>query len=104
MNRHHVNAVRKTIAQAYGKEQRDSGKFWGHALPDWYLAEIQRLSKKYRPIRWLPLDVPKFEIDKNNMYLTIFKTFINNEEINYKKPLFDRIRINQINKDYMEKK
>jgi hypothetical protein len=64
MNRHQIDTVRKTVAQGYGKEQRDSGKFWGQELPQWYIAEIQRLSKKYRPIRWLPLDVPKFEIDK----------------------------------------
>jgi hypothetical protein len=38
----------------------------------------------------------KFEIDKNDMYLTIFKQFINAEKI-YKKSLFDRIHIKQIN-------
>jgi hypothetical protein len=41
MNRQQIDTVRKTIAQGYGKEQRDSGKFWAQELPDWYLAEIK---------------------------------------------------------------
>ncbi len=41
----------------------------------------------------------KFEIYKNDMYLPILKKFINNEEINYKKPLLDRIHISQINNE-----
>jgi hypothetical protein len=41
-------------------------------LPEWYIKELQRLSKKYRPIRWLPLDIPKFEFEDYNKFLEIF--------------------------------
>jgi hypothetical protein len=40
----------------------------------------------------------KFEIDKNDIYLPILKKFINAEKI-YKKSLFDRIHIKQINNE-----
>jgi hypothetical protein len=66
MNLREIDQVRRTVARGYGAEQRASyyhylGK---DAFPEWYLKEIHRLSAKYRPIRYLPLDVPKFEIDK----------------------------------------
>ena len=65
MNLQHIDTVRKTVAQGYGKKQRENLKFWAHdKFPEWYLEEIDRLSKKYRPIRYMPLDVPKFEVDK----------------------------------------
>ena len=38
----------------------------------------------------------KFGIDKTDIYLSIFRKFIDGAEINHKKPLFDRIHINQI--------
>ena len=50
----------------------------------------------YYELLWDSLE-SKFKIDKNDIYLTIFKKFINNEEINYKTPLFGTIHINQIN-------
>ena len=41
-------------------------------LPEWYIKEMKRLSAKYRPIRWLPLDIPKFEFENYNNFLEIF--------------------------------
>lgn len=61
-----VELVRKTVGRnSWANEQR---KAWQHFDPqynfsDEYLTEIHRMNKKYRPIRWLPLDVPKFEIN-----------------------------------------
>jgi hypothetical protein len=65
---------------------------------NWLNYKDEIYNSPYYELLWDSLE-SKFEIDKNDMYLTIFKTFINNEEINYKKPLFDRIHINQINKE-----
>jgi len=65
---------------------------------NWLNYKDEIYNSSYYELLWDSLE-SKFEIDKNDMYLTIFKTFINNEEINYKKPLFDRIHINQINKE-----
>ena len=65
---------------------------------NWLNYKDEIYNSPYYELLWDSLE-SKFEIDKNDMYLIIFKTFINNEEINYKKPLFDRIHINQINKE-----
>jgi hypothetical protein len=43
-------------------------------LPSWYVKEIQRLSERYRPIRWLPLDIPKFEFENYDEFLKVFDT------------------------------
>ena len=45
-------------------------------LPEWYIKELQRLSKKYRPIRWLPLDIPKFEFEDYSKFLKTINEFI----------------------------
>ena len=50
----------------------------------------------YYELLWESLE-DKFKIDKSDPYLSILKKFINNEEINYKTPLFNRIHINQVN-------
>ena len=52
----------------------------------------------YYELLWKSLE-DKFSIDNNDIYLNIFKNFINNKEINYKKPLFDRIHICQLNNE-----
>jgi len=61
-----------------------------------YKNEINDLS--YDELLWKSLE-DKFSIDNNDIYLNIFKNFINNKEINYKKPLFDRIHICQLNNE-----
>jgi hypothetical protein len=58
-----------------------------------YKDEINNSS--YYELLWKSLE-DKFSIDNNDIYLIIFKNFINNKEINYKKPLFDRIHICQL--------
>lgn len=52
----------------------------------------------YYELLWESLE-DKFKIDKSDPYLSILKKFINNEEINYKTPLFNRIHINQENNE-----
>jgi hypothetical protein len=59
-----VEGVRVMVANnGWANEQRKSKKHHAMEFPEWYLDEIQRLNKKYRPIRWIPLDVPKLEVD-----------------------------------------
>lgn len=61
-----VNIFKTTPSFSNGEEKR-RGSGRGHPLihfSDSYLDRVQELSKKYRPIRWLPLAVPRFELDK----------------------------------------
>jgi hypothetical protein len=59
-----VETVRMSLAKnSWANEQRTAYRHFKVDFPNWYLDEIHRMSKKYRPIRWIPLDVPKFEID-----------------------------------------
>lgn len=53
----------KIAAKGWANDQRNSRKHHSIDFPDWYLDELHRLSAKYRPIRWIPLDVPRFEVD-----------------------------------------
>jgi hypothetical protein len=65
-NKSVVELVRKTVGRnSWANEQRTAYQHFDpqYNFPDWYLKEIHRMSKKYRPIRWIPLDVPKFTID-----------------------------------------
>mgnify|MGYP003352911654 CR=1 FL=1 len=41
-------------------------------LPEWYAKELKRLSEKYRPIRWLPLDIPRFEFEDYDKFLEVW--------------------------------
>lgn len=34
-----------------------------HLFPDWWITKMEELGEKYRPVRWLPLDIPKIELD-----------------------------------------
>ena len=65
---------------------------------NWLNHKNEMYNSPYYELLWNSLE-NKFKIDKNDMYLIIFKKFINNEEISYKKPLFDRIHIQQINNE-----
>ena len=55
----------------------------------------------YYDLLWENLE-SKFNLDKNDVYLSILKKFINNQEIDCKKPLFNQIYITQINNDTLE--
>ena len=65
---------------------------------NWLNYKDEIFNSPYYQLLWDDFE-NKFGIDKDNIYLIIFKKFINNEEINYKKPLFDKIHINQINEE-----
>lgn len=65
---------------------------------NWLNYKDEFYGSPYYKLLWNSLE-SKFEIDKNDVYLAIFKKFINNKEINYKKRLFSRIHINQIDTD-----
>lgn len=40
--------------------------------PEWYRKEMERLSHKYRNIRWLPLDIPKIEFENYDEFLKLW--------------------------------
>jgi len=65
---------------------------------NWLNYKDEIYNSPYYDLLWDSLE-SKFQIDKNDIYFIIFKKFINNEEIIYKKPLFDRIHLNQINNE-----
>jgi hypothetical protein len=48
------------------------GEMYPSYLPEWYVNELKRLSKRYRPIRWLPLDIPKFEFENFDEFIKVF--------------------------------
>ena len=52
----------------------------------------------YYKLLWDSLE-NKFNIDKNNMYLHLFKKFINNEDLNHMISLFNEIQMEQIDND-----
>lgn len=65
---------------------------------NWLNYKDEIYNSPYYELLWESLE-SKFEIDKNDVYLTIFKTFIGGEEIDCEKLLFDGIHINQINEE-----
>jgi hypothetical protein len=65
---------------------------------NWLNYKDEIYNSPYYESLWNSLE-SKFEIEQSDIYFTIFKKFINNEEINYKKPLLDKIHINQVNNE-----
>lgn len=65
---------------------------------NWLNYKDEIFNSPYYQLLWDDFE-NKFGIDKDNIYLTILKKFINNEKINYKKPLFNKIHINQMNEE-----
>jgi hypothetical protein len=57
MNLKIINGVIDTLSNNEFTN-RDKSK-----LPKEYIDKMEALGEKYRPIRWLPLDIPKFELD-----------------------------------------
>ena len=47
-------------------------KLYPDFYPEWYVEQLKKLSTKYRPIRWLPLDIPKFKFENYNDFIEIF--------------------------------
>jgi hypothetical protein len=68
---------------------------------NWTNYKDEMYDSPYYDMLWDSLE-KKINIDKTDTYFCILKKFINNEEINYKKPLFDRIHINQIDNKTLE--
>ena len=66
-----VDHVVKISSKGYGAEQRARLQHHTYDFPEWYLKEIDEFNKRYRPIRWIPLDIPMFEID-NEEFLHIW--------------------------------
>lgn len=56
INKNLVDSIRRTITD------NDMARPVGY-MPDWYQEKMHKLEEKYRPIRWLPLDIPKIEFD-----------------------------------------
>ncbi len=67
----------------------------------WTEHKDEMANSPYYEILWDSLE-KKFNLDTSDMYLRIFKKFINNEEINFSKPLFNQIYITQINSNTLE--
>jgi hypothetical protein len=62
--------IRASINTAKGSLRNNNVNDYG--LPDWYLEKIKEYELKYRAIRWLPLDIPKFEFANYNQFLEIW--------------------------------
>lgn len=60
-----VDQVLGSVANSHGAEQRNQRGTWYYEFSELYLDYVQKFSKQYRPIRWLPLAVPRFELDKD---------------------------------------
>jgi hypothetical protein len=45
---------------------------WPENIPERHLKEMKRVSEKYRSIRWLPLDIPKFEFENYEKFLEVW--------------------------------
>ena len=41
-------------------------------IPPWYIEKMEELGKKYRPYRWLPLDIPKFEFEDHYEFMKVW--------------------------------
>jgi hypothetical protein len=41
-------------------------------IPQWYKDKMEELGKKYRPYRWLPLDIPKFEFEDHSEFMKVW--------------------------------
>lgn len=60
MNRESIDKIRKHIANNHFTT---SGPIDGLPFPQEYIDRMRELENKYRNIRWLPLDLPKIEIE-----------------------------------------
>lgn len=67
INQSSIDSVRKAITKNQ-LAQNDYGKFSAD-----YIKTMDELSVKYRNVRWLPLDVPKFEFDNLNEFLELWQ-------------------------------
>jgi hypothetical protein len=62
INQHLVDSIRKTTTNnSLATLIRD--------IPEWYAEEMRVLGDKFRPIRWLPLDLPKIELDSQEEFM-----------------------------------
>jgi len=55
--------INRVIDANSNNEFLQNPKFLGKDLPQEYVEKMTLLGEKYREIRWLPLDIPKIEID-----------------------------------------
>ena len=60
--------------------------------------DIILYTSDYYELLWKGLE-DKFNIDNTNIFFILFKKFINNEELNCDKPIYDRIHINKENNE-----
>jgi hypothetical protein len=64
MDQSQIDRIRKTVTN----NDRAIDTFIG-VYPDWYIKQMTELGEKYREIRWLPLDMPRIELDDHNEFL-----------------------------------
>jgi hypothetical protein len=66
MDNEKIKEVLFRVSTEVAAERRKSFYHWmgKDTFPFDYLVQLRRLGFKYRPLRYLPLDIPKFEIDK----------------------------------------
>jgi len=75
MNKHWIDFMRKSI----GVNNPRMHDHYYDLYPKWYIEEMTRLGEKYRNIRWLPLDLPKIQLDDYEKFLDLFDQ--NNVEV-----------------------
>jgi hypothetical protein len=60
-------------AEAVKNEFRShSSRFDFDKIPQWYVEKMDELGEKYRGIRWLPLDIPKFKFDDHDKFMKVW--------------------------------
>lgn len=68
VNQYLIDSVRKSITD------NDRVNHESSLMPDWYIKKMAELSVKYRNIRWMPLDVPKIQLDDFDEFLNFWET------------------------------
>jgi hypothetical protein len=71
MNRQIIDTARRdTLANPFATDGRPSGD--PNILPEPYINRMKEIGEIYRPIRWLPLDIPRIEFDNFEEFKSIW--------------------------------
>jgi hypothetical protein len=62
----------RSMAEIAKNSYKTSKELYIKEAPAWYYNEMTRLGEKYRSIRWLPLDIPKFEFENYHDFLALW--------------------------------
>jgi hypothetical protein len=71
MNQNQIDTIRTLITK---NEFVNEESPHGHRLPEEYIKKMQALGEKYREVRWLPLDIPRIELENVDEFKHIWQT------------------------------